>query len=661
MSVKFKGNSGEQVCGDFTIDYSAGTLTAAGEGAVMTLNVNQAIGASPIDLYLVVPARTYSDGFTIELEDNLHRKMTKVKDSATTLEAGKLVKMTEFSFVPSPIASSLTIDELTEEVLAPDGYNINGRVVDSSNNGIAGVVVSDGTQCVRTMFDGSFYMTSTIADVKFVYISTPSGYLPTVSGGIPRFYKLLSDYSPSGGVYNVGDFVLSPVANPDRFTLLITADPQPRPYNKWNNDRIAFKSLDACEDLYDELQYVASNITDRQVYGICLGDVVHEDMSLFSNYDNGLARLGYPTYNIIGNHDNDPDAADDDASAAPYESHYGPRNYSFNIGGIHFVMLDNLIMKDKSGKLTGFDQGLTDRAWAWLQADLSYIPTSTKLMVCAHSPMFKQINGSERTNTALHGGNDGYGGLINKYTEVHAWAGHTHIGFNYNYPSTHRHKRVQVHTLARSTGELWTNEYLAGGTPRGFTIVDVDNGTITWKFHPNPRQTGLFDGINSGICSAGPPAYTWRDWDYNSSGVAVMRNGGGALTEDYQMHVYPRGAYGDNYVYANVFLWDSRWEKPVWTPTGGTPVEMSLMNDETTDILVMPQIDTLKIHDLANTEIKTHYKAKVGFLKTDDDYPASEVGEITTLFRAPADATPSSGTITVTDRFGNTYSRSVSW
>lgn len=659
--VVFKGKGDEQVCGDFTIDYTVPSITGAAsgsEGRALTVNVGEPLSESAtLDVILVVPAIEYASGFTVELIDQYSRKMTKSRSTAITLTAGKLTVFPEFSFVPSATSTELGIPNIEEEVVVPDGINVTGRVVDNAGNPIENVVVSDGIKCVKTMSDGTFYIESAIDGVKFVFVSTPSGYMPQVTGGIPRFYKAKADVTPQGGVYDFGDFVLTPVANPDRYTLLITADPQPRKYSGWNNDRIAFKSLDICEDLYDELAEVASGISGRQVYGICLGDIVHEDMDLFNNYDTGLARLGFPTYNIIGNHDNDPAASDDDSGAAPYESHYGPRNYSFNIGGIHFVMLDNLIMKvnpDNNNKLTGFDQGLTDAAWAWLQADLSNVPTSTKLMVCAHSPMFKLISSGERTNNALHGSD--YGGLLDKYSEVHAWAGHTHVGFNYIYPSTHRHKRVQVHTLARSTGELWTNEYLAAGTPRGFTIVEVENGNITWKFHPTKRQTAAFVGVTSGICSAGAPAYTWRDWNY-SSGAAVMKDGSGGLTEEYQLHVYPRGSYGDDYVYANVFLWDSKWSLPVWTPDGGTPVEMTLLHDADGTYTT----DTENIYDLANTEIKSHYKNNVGFLNNDDGYPASEVGEIATIFRAPASATPASGTVSVTDRFGNTYTRRVSW
>jgi len=675
-TVKFYGNADEQVCGDFSIDYTVPSLSPAaesGEGKELVLNVAQPlVSGTPLELYLVVPAGEYASGFRVVLEDNQHRTMTKVKSTASTLDAGSLKKMTAFTFVPSSIATSFEIEDIIEDYIEPDPdeYNLTGRVVDNAGKGLPGVVVSDGLQCVQTMLDGRFFMQSSLDNVKFVYVSSPSGYMPVVEGGIPKFYKLLSEGTLSAGVRDMGDYVMTPVANPDRFTLLITADPQPRKFN-WTLDKIAYKSLDVCQDLYQELYDVASGISGRQVYGICLGDIVHEDMSLYDNYVSALATLGYPTYNIIGNHDNNPAAADDDAGAEPYESNFGPRNYSFNIGGIHFVMLDNLIMKlNGDGDLKAFDQGLTDQIWAWLQADMAFIPTSSKVMVCAHSPMFKYQNGSERTNTAKHGGHNakedyayGYGTLLGQYSEVHAWAGHTHSGFNYIYPGNHRNAKVQVHTLARSTGELFTNEYLANGTPRGFTVVEVDHGNITWKFHPMTRQRGAFQGVTTGYCSAGAPAYTWRDWDY-SSGVAVMRNGGGALTEDYQMHVFPRGAYGDDYVYANVFLWDENWETPVWTPDGGTPVEMTRLYAPGEALIE----DTEKIYDKADTEFRSWYKTYAnksgGSLAGLEGYTtvATESdGLITTLFRAPASASPNSGTVSVTDRFGNVYSRTITW
>lgn len=677
--VTFKSKGSEQVSGDFTIDYENATITATSDDAAdkeVSITLSKALDEdNAVEVVLVVPATTYASGFSVEMEDSQSRKMTKETTGAKTLEAGHIMKMKAFTFDPAAPVTEFELESIIEDIIEPDSYNIKGRVIDNAGHGIEGVVVSDGTQCVRTLLTGEFFMTSNLSKVKYVQISTPSGYVPEVSGGIPRFYKTKASISPVGGIYDFGDYVITPVSNPDHVTIMITADPQPRK-NNWTLDKIAYKALEVCQDLYQELYDVYHSTSGRHVFGICLGDIVHEDMTLYAQYVSALGTLAYPTYNIIGNHDNNPNGADDDAGAADFESYFGPRNYSFNMGGVHFVMLDNLIMKkNDDGDLKAFDQGLTDEIWDWLQADMAMIPTSTKIMVCAHSPMFKQQSGSERTNSAKHGGHTssvdgpafGYGDLFDLYNEVHAWAGHTHSGFNFIYSSSHRHKNVQVHTLARSTGELWTNEYLANGTPRGFTVVEIDNGEITWKFHPMTRQRSTFQGVTTGYCSAGAPAYDYRAWNYSGSGssrVAVMKDGSGALTEDYQMNVYPRGSYGDNYVYANIFLWDEKWGTPTWTPDGGTPVEMTRIYSAGKALIP----DTDKIYDKGDTEFRAWYKAHAdksgGSLKGLDGYTTvakESDGLITSLFRVPADATPSSGIVSVTDRFGNEYSRVVSW
>ena len=663
-SVIFQGKDDEQVSGSFTIDYATPALNGASSAEAdrsITMTVNQALSSSEaLELFLAVPAGLYSNGFRFILTDSEGHPMQKSKSTSTTLTAGKLAKLPEFVFEPMT-STEFTLPDVEEEVLVPDAYNVTGRVVDTEGHGLENVVVTDGEQCVRTLFDGSFYLNTDPATTKFIYISTPSGYLPPVSGGLPQFYKLLSGITPSNGLYNCGNFTLTPVDNPDRYTLLISADPQPRKKEgKWAlMDGIAFNSLAVCEDLYLELKDVAATISDRQVYGICLGDIVHEDMSLFPTYINGISGVGYPTYNVIGNHDYNPDAADDEAGDDEFESYFGPCSYSFNIGKIHYIILDDLLMEknpDADNKLTKSGHGLSERIWAWLQADLSYIPKTTKLMVCAHAPMFRLENGNERTNTQAHGRD--YGALFALYPEVHAWAGDSHTGFNYIYPSSHRNKKVQVHTVARSTGELWTNEYLTNGTPYGFTVVEVDGNDISWRFHPNKYQRAAWIGSPR---TSSAPSYTWRDWNYNASGIAVMKDGSGTLSESYQMHAYPKGSYGDDYVYVNVFLWDTLWQNPVFTPSGGgTPLEMVCVHSSANprDYSVL---DSVKVHDLAMTEIRAHYKANNQTLHGYSGYSSGVFGQITTLFRVAPPAGCTGGTVSVTDRFGNTYTRPVSW
>ena len=624
-SLSFSSNAMEQVSGEFEIDYRSHTLIPTSYDEAdwqVTVNVGAPLPASaPLEMCVAVPAATYDAGFTIKLKGS-GGAMTKEVSRSVTLEAGHIYVLDAFAFEPTE----------------PEEYNVTGRVVDNAGKPVEGVVVTDGAQCTKTLADGKFYMTSDLPSVKFVYISTPSGYLPRVENGIPKFYKPVS---ASSGTFNCGDFVLTPVPDPDNCTIFFMADPQPRK-SSYGYDKIGYHSLNCCSDLYRELKETAS-ATGGQVYGVCLGDIVHEDMSLYTQYTSGLKTLGYPTFNVIGNHDHNPSAADDAAGAANYESYFGPANYSFNIGKMHFVVLDNILMYKESGALKSYNVGLTDQAWQWLQADLAMVPTSTVLNVCSHAPMFRTDGGGEISgrSTTPHG-ND-YSLLLRGYTEVHAWAGHTHRTFNYVYPSSHRHRRINVHTLARCTGELWTNEYLAAGTPRGFTIVEVRGGRIaSWRFHPTKYQSSAFAG------TTGQPEYKWRDWTYNSSGVAQMK-GGGDLYESYQMHLYPPGSYAvsDGYLYANVFLYDTSWGTPTFTLDGGSATSMTL-------------VEETSCHDLATTEFKTFYKNNNPTMNGDNSYEASITGNLHTLFRVQAPAT-GSGTVSVRDRFGNVYTRTISW
>ena len=222
----------------------------------------------------------------------------------------------------------------------PSGeYTVTGKVTDYDLRLLEGVVVTDGLKSVKTGADGVYRIDSDLDRVKFISVSTPSGYESPVKGGVPVFYKKLSECQKIGNAY-VADFSLKKIpSGADRYTLLISADPQPRPRSR-GGDKLAYHSLDCCADLYRDLKEYAASVSGQKVYGICLGDLVHEDMSLYAQYVEGLNGMGFPTYNVIGNHDNDTSAEDDEQGRRVFEENFGPCNYSFNIGKLHYVVLD---------------------------------------------------------------------------------------------------------------------------------------------------------------------------------------------------------------------------------------------------------------------------------------------------------------------------------
>ena len=70
--------------------------------------------------------------------------------------------------------------------------DIKGSVRDTEGKGIAGVVVSDGLNTVVTDAKGRFKMDAD-ADSRFVFVSTPSGYVSSTLDGETLFYKEIQD------------------------------------------------------------------------------------------------------------------------------------------------------------------------------------------------------------------------------------------------------------------------------------------------------------------------------------------------------------------------------------------------------------------------------------------------------------------------------------
>lgn len=96
------------------------------------------------------------------------------------------------------------------------------------------------------------------------------------------------------------------------------------------------------------------------------------------------------------------------------------------------------------------------------------------------------------------------------------------------------------------------------------------------------------------------------------------------------------------YIYVNVFLWDSKWEKPKYNGT------------------TMSQVGWKDAYCLTDYDIKYHYST-VGYkLKDDTSYTPTD-NNIHTVFRAYENKSSGKGTVTVKDRFGNEYSSTIQW
>ena len=127
VAVRFKGRNSEKVSGSFEINYATPALTAAsGEGADLEVRVvkNQASSTSTaLIYYIAVPARTYSNGFDIIVQDANGHIMTKSKTSSLTAVAGKEYNMPEFEFVPTGTEIGIEISSAQDLIDFATAYN----------------------------------------------------------------------------------------------------------------------------------------------------------------------------------------------------------------------------------------------------------------------------------------------------------------------------------------------------------------------------------------------------------------------------------------------------------------------------------------------------------------------------------------------------------
>ena len=634
-----------KLAGEFSVDCQSGTIVPSSNAAnSITYLANTALSTTVESVFYISLPAVEVGNCSVEFIDSNGEKMVAAW-SGNSLAAGVMREFKTITYTPKTHYTLVGFGVEDDNFVDNDSQ---GYVRDTNGNPLIGVVVSDGRNCTRTGDDGFYRLKTDFSAARHIFVSIPSGYrAPKNSEGMPLFYHAITQRERVNRCC-VADFVFEPIeGDANRYTMFVGADPQPRAKSS-GYDRFAFHSLDICEDFYKDMKETREKISGREVYGLMLGDIVHENMSLYPTYTAGMRASGVQVFNVIGNHDHDYSATTDRDGARVFEQYFGPSYYSVNLGKIHLVVLDNLIMKVVDGKLSssGYSYGLTDTEWEWLQNDLSYVDENTTIFVATHAPMFKTKGlGDYTTSSNTKHGAD-YAALFAKYKKVHAWAGHTHVTFNYNYDASSKLKNVEVHTLARSTGELWTNEFCASGTPRGYTVVDVDGEDVSWKFKPTIYQANYIAGSFS--YTTGAPAYTYRDWDF-VDGVAKMKDTGETLTDDYQMHGFAPGSNEEGYVYLDIYLWDDKWGIPKYN---GVEMQHIAYNNSLA-------------YNMSWKEMRIFYSTYCTTLSKNSDYSEdAALGKHNThhtLFRAPESRTSGSGTFTVTDRFGNNYSRTISW
>lgn len=333
----------------------------------------------------------------------------------------------------------------------------------NSKKGIADVVVTDGFTVVKTNAKGSYSFYGH-PDADFIYITIPAGYQIPADRFLPRFYQKLESTK------NKYNFELLKEATDDSHHILIVgADPQPanteaaEKWSKFSNDH--FKTV---------LQEYGS----LPKLGILCGDLVGDDLSLFNNHKKSVEQMGFPVFQVLGNHDVDYDARTDEGSQKTYRDFFGPEYYSFNKGKIHYVVLDDVFHQGKHSRYMGY---ITERQLKWLENDLRFVPKGTTVIVSVHISLEYDLEKPAGSESASLPNDSPVTNAEHLYTllepyKVHVMSGHTHWNQRFE------HNKIFHHIQGAICGAWWGGETSFDGAPLGYSVYEIKNDSISWYF-----------------------------------------------------------------------------------------------------------------------------------------------------------------------------------
>ena len=156
----------------------------------------------------------------------------------------------------------------------------------------------------------------------------------------------------------------------------------------------------------------------------------------YTEYLEDAKNISFPIYHTIGNHDHSMYEIGDVNTVKEYKRVIAPTYYSFNIGAVHYVVLDDVECtnstpdKDDKGNACykrTYNANLVQQQLDWLEKDLAEVPASTPLVVTMHIPLYK-ADGKYRMDNASHASK--LESILSKYSQVQLYTAHTHTIYN---------------------------------------------------------------------------------------------------------------------------------------------------------------------------------------------------------------------------------------
>lgn len=565
--------------------------------------------------YVCPIVNTTSDSFTVRLADGCETGYYKVfvKRDARKKSFGRIY-----------------INIVEDIDFKPDAGTTVYGIVSSAGVGVENVVVSDGAEVTVTNEKG-IYQLKSAKKWGYVFISVPSGYEVPSVGVLPQFHRALKN---SADVVERADFKLEKVDGQDSYKIFMLGD---------------MHLANRMGDLGQFAQFT-SDLTDymtrhkgEKMYALTLGDMTwdlywYSNSYYFPQYLNTVNSQikNLQIFHTMGNHDNDFQTRSDYDAAVKYVDQICPTYYSFNIGKVHYVVMDDIDCSSYDGSTSrNYVKSLSAEQLDWLAKDLSYVAKTTPVVVAMHAQVFYpttsgfKIDHDPVNTLRLFDILDGY--------TVRFVTGHTHKLFNVtpDAPIVDGHNFREYNSGSVCASWWWSGNLTPGihigtdGTPGGYGIWDV-TGT---DFQCLYKSTGW------------PEEYQFRSYDLNNvhfsmADVPLMPSDISASVKNAYMqyvNAYPQN--NDNEVLINIWNWNSDWTLSVV--------------DENRKTLPYTEVWAYDPLHIAALSVKRFNNA--GLKLT----PSFITDKFTHFFKVKADDADTDLVITVKDEFGNEWTENM--
>lgn len=565
--------------------------------------------------YVCPIVNTTSDSFTVRLADGCETGYYKVfvKRDARKKSFGRIY-----------------INIVEDIDFKPDAGTTVYGIVSSAGVGVENVVVSDGAEVTVTNEKG-IYQLKSAKKWGYVFISVPSGYEVPSVGVLPQFHRALKN---SADVVERADFKLEKVDGQDSYKIFMLGD---------------MHLANRTGDLGQFAQFT-SDLTDymtrhkgEKMYALTLGDMTwdlywYSNSYYFPQYLNTINSQikNLQIFHTMGNHDNDFQTRSDYDAAVKYVDQICPTYYSFNIGKVHYVVMDDIDCSSYDGtESRNYVKSLSAEQLDWLAKDLSHVAKTTPVVVAMHAQVFYpttsgfKIDHDQVNTLRLFDILDGY--------TVRFVTGHTHKLFNVtpDAPIVDGHNFREYNSGSVCASWWWSGNLTPGihigtdGTPGGYGIWDV-TGT---DFQCLYKSTGW------------PEEYQFRSYDLNNvhfsmADVPLMPSDISASVKNAYMqyvNAYPQN--NDNEVLINIWNWNSDWTLSVV--------------DENRKTLPYTEVWAYDPLHIAALSVKRFNNAG---LKSS---PSFITDKFTHFFKVKADDADTDLVITVKDEFGNEWTENM--